>query len=603
MGGNGIAAKIIYDEVKPNIDPLSPDNKLVFMTGPVNGTRVPFASKFGAWFLSPLTNHFHDSLVSGPMSAEIKFAGYDGFVFEGRSDKPVYLWVDDADVQIKDASNLWGKIISETQETIREEIGDHQVPTVCIGPGGENLVKYASAAQDIHRELGRGGVGAVMGSKNLKAVAVRGSGTVEVADVDGLQKFADMIYENEFWHKQPNPLYGTAGHLLRGSPHSHHNLGVSLGFRNFQEEWNQEMVEGLNGELWREKYIIKDLGCYNCSGCSHTSLIREGPYAGLVVEGPEFETFYSFGSMVGNSRMDVVLKANDLCDEYGLDSISAGLSISFAMECYEKGLITRKDMDGLDLKWGNSEAILEMIEKIAKREGFGNLLAEGSWRAAKKIGKGSEYYSMTVKGLEMAGHSPRTLRGVGLGYATSTCGGRHHDYRHTPEYGGVDYRGVTCSPRLSVDGKPQFVADENHRTAIEDSLVLCRFHERTYGFTASERHVEFINLVTGFGLDLAELTQIGERIYNLERSFNVRCGIRRRTGDRFLDDTLPERMLTEKLTVGPAKGDGSSKEILDKMLDDYYDYRGWDKKTGIPTSRKLIQLGLEDVDKDLNKLR
>jgi aldehyde:ferredoxin oxidoreductase len=585
LGGNGIAARIIYEEIKPDTDPLSPDNKLIFMTGPANGTRVPFASKFGAWSLSPLTNHFHDSLVSALMAAEIKYAGYDGFVFEGRSEKPVYVWVDDNVVKIRDADHLWGRKCSETHEMIREELGDSEIRVACIGPSGEKLVRYANIGVDVSRRLGRGGLGAVMGSKNLKAVAVRGHGSVEVADLEGLQKFADSAYETIKNHPAyvRYSLYGTPGAVLTNA-----TLGISFGTRNWREEYFEDW-EKLSGEFIRERFTVKDLACPDCPmGCSHATTVLEGPYAGTTLEGPEYETIYAFGPMCGNNRLDAILAANKLCDEYGIDTISTGVTIAFAMECYEKGLITSKDTDGIELTWGNHDAIVTMVEKIARREGFGDLLAEGSWRAAKKIGKGAENYSMTVKGLELPGHSPRTMRGMMLAYATSTCGGRHHDSRPTAEYGEID--------RLEVKGKPEFVRASNHMCAVGDSLIICRFSERLYGHTLSQSYVDIVNLVTGFGLDLRELELIGERIYNLERAINVRCGIRRK------DDRIPNRFFKDALTTGPAKGEVASLEVFNKMLDEYYDLRGWDKKTGIPTEEKLVELGLEDVARDIEKL-
>jgi aldehyde:ferredoxin oxidoreductase len=584
LGGNGIAARIIYDEVKPMTDAFSPDNKLVYMTGPLNGTRTPFAAKFGAWSISPLTGHFHDSTVSGPMASEIKYAGYDGFVFEGRSEKPVYIWIDDDTVQIRDASHLWGKTSYETQEMIREEIKDPEIKIACIGPAGEKLVRYGCVIVEA-RCLGRGGLGAVMGSKNLKAVAVRGSGDVEVADLEGLQKLAEDVYKTVKEHPSYISLskYGTPGQISSFST----KLGISFGTRNYREEYF-EGWETISGEYMRENFVVKDLACPSCPvACSKVSSVREGPYAGTVNEGPEYETIFALGSMCGNDRLDAIVKADRLCDEYGIDTITVGCTIAFAMECYERGLITKKDTGGIDLTWGNHEAIVTMVEKIGKREGFGDVLAEGSWRAAKKIGKGAEKYSMTVKGLEIPGHSPRGLRGMLLAYATSTCGGRHHDGRATGEYG---------MDRLAVKGKPKFVRDVNHMTAVGDSLIICRFSERLYGFTLTQAYVDIVNLVTGFGLDLRELELIGERIYNLERAFNVRYGIRRK------DDWVPDRILKEPLTTGPAKGTGASPKILNKMLDEYYELRGWDKETGIPTKAKLVELGLEDVARDLEKL-
>lgn len=585
LGGNGIAARIMYDEIKADTDPFDAENKLIFMTGPINGTRVPFAAKFGAWTKSPLTGLFHDSQVSGLMSAELKYAGYDGIVFEGSSEKPVYAWIDDDSIQIKDAVHLWGLKTTDTCSAILQELGDSEIQVACIGPGGEKLVRYACINVGDHRVLGRGGLGAVMGSKNLKAVAVRGSGSVDVADLNGLQRFIDDTYDKVKKHPAyiRYSLYGTPGGVLGEA-----TLGISFGTKNWREEYFDGW-EKLTGEFIRERFTVKDLACPTCPlGCSHVSSVKDGPYAGTVLEGPEYETIYAFGPMCGIDRLDAIIKANALCDEYGIDTISTGVTLAFAMECYEKGLLTKRDIDGIDLTWGNHEAVVAMTEKIGKREGFGDLLAEGSWRASKMIGKGAEYYSMSIKGLELPGHSPRTMRGMMLGYATSTCGGRHQDGRPTAEYAAID--------RLEVKGKPKFVRDVNHMTAVGDSLVLCRFSERLYGFTLTQSYVDIVNLVTGIGLNLQELETIGERIYNIERAFNVRCGIRRG------DDRIPDRFFKEALTVGPAKGEVASLSTFNGMLDEYYEIRGWDRSTGIPRKEKLVDLGLEDVAKDLETI-
>ncbi len=585
LGGNGIAARIIYDEIRPSTDPMSPDNKLVFMTGPLNGTRVPFASKFGVWSLSPLTNNFHDSLVSAAMAAETKYAGYDGFVFEGRSEKPVYVWIDDNVAKICNADYLWGKKSSETHKMILEDLGDNEIQVACIGPSGEKMVRYANIGVGVSRRFGRGGLGAVMGFKNLKAVAVRGQGNIEVADLEGLQEFADNAYERVKNHPAyvRYALYGTPGSVTTDS-----TLGISFGTRNWREEYFEDW-EKLSGEFMRERFTVKDLACPNCPvGCSHTTTVRDGPYAGTTLEGPEFESIYAFGPMCGNNRLDAIIAANKLCDEYGIDTISTGVTIAFAMECYEKGLITTKDTNEIELTWGNHDAIITMVEKIAKREGFGDLLAEGSWRAAKKIGKGAEKFSMTSKRLELPGHSPRTMRGMMLAYAVNTCGGRHHDARPTAEYGEID--------RLEAKGKPKFVRASNHMCAIGDSLIICRFSERLYGHTLNQKYVDMINFVTGFDLSLGDLELIGETIYNLERVINVRRGVRRR------DDKIPDRFFKDILTAGPAKGEVANREVFNNMLDEYYELRGWNKNTGIPTKKKLVELGLEDVARNLQKL-
>ncbi|MCQ5336983.1 MAG: aldehyde ferredoxin oxidoreductase family protein [Candidatus Methanomethylicia archaeon] len=586
LGGNGFSARLLFDMIDPRIDAFDPTNVISIMTGPFQGTYMPTSGKYHVASKSPLTNGFFDSISGGYMGAEIKYAGYDGILITGRAEKPTYIFIDDDKIEFRSAERLWGRLTSETQEMIKEEIGDPTISVSAIGPAGENLVRYACIITE-YRAAGRGGLGAVMGSKRLKAIAVRGSGTNEVADPEGLENW--LKWYNEESKKVPGissvlPTYGTPSLVS-----SINNIFGALGTRNHQTEYF-EGWEGLCGETLKKKYWDKDTACPACPiACSKIFSVKEGKWKGAISEGPDYETIYSFGSMCGISDVGAVIKADNLCDEYGMDTVSCGVTISFLMECYEKGLIDKNFTGGIELKFGNDDAVIDLIEKTAKRIGIGDLIAEGSLRAARIIGKGSERFAIQVKGLEIPGHSARALRGMALGYAVASRGGSHHDPRPTGEYAGA-------SDRKAVEGKAAWVIGTMQFTTIGDSMIICHFLERLLGFTLNPKYAEMINIVTGFNYKFEELVEVAERILDLERAFNVRTGIRRK------DDTLPRRFLEEPIPEGPSKGMYTDEQTLNKMLDDFYTLKGWDKRTGIPTKEKLIKIGLEDVAKELEKL-
>ncbi|RZN56229.1 MAG: aldehyde ferredoxin oxidoreductase [Candidatus Methanomethylicota archaeon] len=586
LGGNGFSARLLFDMIDPRIDAFDPTNVISIMTGPFQGTYMPTSGKYHVASKSPLTNGFFDSISGGYMGAEIKYAGYDGILITGRAEKPTYIFIDDDKIEFRSAERLWGRLTSETQEMIKEEIGDPTISVSAIGPAGENLVRYACIITE-YRAAGRGGLGAVMGSKRLKAIAVRGSGTNEVADPEGLENW--LKWYNEESKKVPGissvlPTYGTPSLVS-----SINNIFGAMGTRNHQTEYF-EGWEGLCGETLKKKYWDKDTACPACPiACSKIFSVKEGKWKGAISEGPDYETIYSFGSMCGISDVGAVIKADNLCDEYGMDTISCGVTISFLMECYEKGLIDKNFTGGIELKFGNDDAMVDLVEKTAKRIGIGDLIAEGSLRAARIIGKGSERFAIQVKGLEIPGHSARALRGMALGYAVASRGGSHHDPRPTGEYAGA-------SDRKAVEGKAAWVIGTMQFTTIGDSMIICHFLERLLGFTLNPKHAEMINIVTGFNYKFEELVEVAERILDLERAFNVRTGIRRK------DDTLPRRFLEEPIPEGPSKGMYTDEQTLNKMLDDFYTLKGWDKRTGIPTKEKLIKIGLEDVAKELEKL-
>jgi aldehyde:ferredoxin oxidoreductase len=583
LGGNGLAAYYLYKEIPPKIDAYDKRNKIAIMTGPIAGTILPLCSRVGVFGKSPLTDMFFDSYAGGYFAPELKFAGYDGILIEGKAENPVYLWIDDGKVEFRFAEKLWGKGIYETQRLIKEELNDEEVQIAVIGPAGENLVRYAGVFFGV-RAAGRGGLGAVLGSKNLKAIAVRGSSDITAYDHEGLIELSEKVIQQIMKNPVSGKTYyefGTTPNVMAG------NLAGVLGTRNWQTEVFPE-AEKINGVAFKNILVKRNKACYNCPMmCGKIAEVNDGPYQGAVTEGPEYETLFSLGSLCGVSDLKAIALGDRLCDDYGMDTLSAGAAVAFAMELYERGILSLKDTGGIDLKFANAEAMLEMLKLISERKGLGDILAEGTRRAAQIIGKGSEDYAVHIKGLEPAGHSARAHKGLGMGYAVATRGGSHHDPRPKAERSGeVD--------RVTTEGKGQYVAIINNMTAATDSFIICHMAENFLGFfDITEVHSRAIKLVTGLNFGVDGIRTLGERVWNLERAFNCREGKRRE------DDTLPKRFLTEPIPEGPSAGLYITEEQLEKMKDDYYAFRGWDLQTGIPTKEKLKELGLEFTIKDL----
>ncbi|MEM2908210.1 MAG: aldehyde ferredoxin oxidoreductase family protein [Candidatus Hadarchaeales archaeon] len=584
VGGNGFGARLLYDNVRAKIDPLGPDNCLIFAPGAFCGTPVPEASKSGFYAKSPLTGAFGEAMLGSGIGPELKFAGYDALIVKGMAKNWSYLWIDDEEVKIEDASHLVGRSTSGTLEDIRKDRGDMKIMVACIGPAGENLVKFASIESDF-RQAGRTGLGAVMGSKRLKAIAVRGSGDLKLADPELMEKLLAEWYGRISTH--PHAIadikYGTGEFI--GTLNEVHGVFPT---RN----WQDSVFEGyrtIAPQYWIPKYSIKTKACHTCiKPCGKVFVIKDGPYAGVVVDGPEFETQYSLGGCVGNADPEVLAKANAMCDELGLDTISAGVVIAWAMECYERGLLTSSDTGGLRLNFGNPEAILGLLEMIAKRKGIGNLLAEGVREASRRLGRGSENFAVHVKGLEPPAYDARGLKGMGLAYAVSTRGACHlRSCAYAAELSGGWWK-FRRVDRLSAEGKAYVKTVEDIMT-VYDTVGICKFSRHFYFI---EELPDFFKAVHGYNFKNRELLKLGERVYNLEKAFNVREGFNRE------HDTLPPRMMNEPIREGGSRGSVITREELDRMLDDYYDARGWDKN-GIPTRAKLEELGLEDIAEDL----
>jgi aldehyde:ferredoxin oxidoreductase len=587
LGGAGIAARILYDELKPGIDPFSPENKTLIMTGPVNGTIIPTASRVGAYCKSPLTGSFFHGTAGGHFGAELKYAGYDGIIIEGKASVPVYLWIDDDLVELREASHLWGMGSYDVQTRLKEELGIDEVCIASIGPAGELLNRFACITFEC-RVTGRGGTGAVWGSKNLKAVAVRGTGSVDVPDIARFKNFADellKVFRNHPATSQILPAYGTPVLV-----NANNSLGI-FGSYNWQEEFF-ENAEGLSGETMKNTIVAKNKACFACPvRSSKFCIIKSEGEEDCLVEGPEYENIYSLGSCCGIDSIKAVARAERVCDEYGMDAIEAGVAIAFAMECFEKGILTLEDTDGVELRFGSEKVLFTMLHKIGKREGLGNLLAEGVKRVSEKVGHGSESFAMHSKGMTFAGHSARGMPGFGLGYATGPRGGSHHDGRPTGERTGLVLR-------ETFEGKAEYTARINHFSIYTDSMIVCHLAESIWGpLDVSEWCVKSVNVATGMQSSLDDAMKTAERIWNLMRAFMVREGFRRK------DDTLPKRFLEEPIPKGPSKGMVLSRENLDKMLDEYYSFRGWDVKTGIPGPERLISLDLEDIARDMEPYR
>lgn len=571
LGGRGLGSKILYDEVDPKIDPLSPENKLIFMTGPVTGTYATCAGRFNVVAKAPLTGTIGAANSGGHFGPELKFAGYDGIIFEGKADKPVYLHICDDLIELKSAEHLWGKDVFETTDLLLQE-NEKDARVACIGPGGEKQVLFATVMNDKDRAAGRSGMGAVMGSKNLKAVVVKGTKSIKVANQDKFKAAAmdarGKINENGVTGPGGGlPTYGTE--VLVNILNEVHGLPT----RNWKDS-RFEDGELISGEYLAEKYLIRNKACFACSiGCGRVINIPDGKYKGIVA-GPEYEAAWAYGACCGVKDLNAINKANHVCNLLGIDPITMGATIACAMELYESGYITKEDLGGRELRFGDAESIIEWTELTGNREGFGDIMALGSYRMAEKYGHPE--LSMSVKKQEMPAYDGRVLQGMGLEYATSNRGGCHvRGYLTSPEILGIP---VKVDPH-TTEGKAPLLKTFQDLTAVVDSSDICLFTTFAIGLPEI---AEMLRSVTGLEFSDEEVLRVGERIWNLEKLFNLEAGFTRK------DDTLPERLLKEPVNSGPAKGKVVE---LEKMLNEYYEVRGWDEES-IPTDEKLEELSL-----------
>jgi aldehyde:ferredoxin oxidoreductase len=565
IGGRGLGTKIFYDEVDPKIDPLSEENKLIIAAGPLSGTFTPTGGRYMVITKSPLTHTIASSNSGGKWGAELKFAGYDVIIIEGKAENPVYITINDDTVEIKPAQEIWGKITSETTDYLVNKEGKN-VKVLNIGPAGEKLSNIACIMNDYDRAAGRSGVGAVMGSKNLKAIVVKGSNKVGIAKPDELKDFVKILQQKIKDNGVTGaglPAYGTA--VLVNIINEN---GV-FPTNNFQKS-QFDKAEDISGELMAEKYLVKKKGCFACPiACG-----RQVKMDDKEVGGPEYETIWGFGGDCGISNMEAIIKANHLCNEYGLDTISASVTLATAMELFQNGKITKDMTENTPLVWGNDDAIIEWTKKMGLREGLGDDLAMGSYRLAEKYGMPE--LSMSVKKQELPAYDPRGIKGQGLAYATSNRGGCHvRAYLISPEILALPEK----LDKFSLENKPVWVRIFQDLTAAIDSLGLCLF---TSFAVNAEEYAKLYSLVTGIEKSQEDILMAGDRIWNLERMFNYASGLTQ------ADDILPKRLLNDPISEGPAKGHVHE---LNKLLPEYYKLRGWDEN-GYPTKETLQKLGL-----------
>jgi aldehyde:ferredoxin oxidoreductase len=580
IGGQGLGTKILYDELDPNVKGLDPENKLIYMTGPLTGL---ISSKFEILAKSPLCLGIGDSNAGGFFGPELKFAGFDGIIFEGVSEKPVFLSIIGDDVDLIDAKSvkIAKKSTSATEKKIRDYYKDPKIRVSAIGPAGENKVLFASIMNDM-RAAGRTGMGAVMGSKNLKAVAVKASvrNPIEIADPD---KFKTLLPK---YLKNVNKDMVVSAFSMMGTV-SGMTLGMVIGDTPIKN-WTKGTFDVSNIDANAIKSVnIKTPTCYGCNVACHRWIKTDG-YEG---KGPEYETIASFGTMLMNGDLGPIIEANTKCNDMGLDTISCGSVISWAMEAFEKGIITEEDV-GMDLTWGNMESVLKLVDLIAKRKDFGDILADGVMRASKKIGKGSEEFAIHVKGLEMPMHDGRAMNGMGLQYATELVGARHSTANQIipMSLANIPFPdiGINKAPkRTKPDDQADAVIKLQDLNSIISSYVTCSFPSSG---KMIKNQLEFYNIVVGKKLKLVEIMKIGERITNLRRAFNIKFGLTPK------EDTLPKRITSEPLPDGGAAGNTVK---LEPMIKEYYELRDWDMKTGLPSKDKLTSLGLNKIADEL----
>ncbi|MEM4576903.1 MAG: 3-hexulose-6-phosphate synthase [Candidatus Nezhaarchaeales archaeon] len=579
VGGRGYSAKFLFDSLRPGTNPLDEENILVFMTGPLTGTRAPTSGRFAVSSKSPLTGTIFDSQCGGSWGPELKKAGFDGIIVRGKSVSPVYLFVADGKVELRDASKIWGLETDATEEEIKRDLKLEDVKVCCIGPAGENLVKIACIISDKHRAAGRGGLGAVMGSKNLKAIAVKGTGEVKVANPkafnEEVRKTLDVLRGNPITGDSLG-RYGTAFlvHLMN-------RAGVFPSY-NFTRGF-YDKAEEVCGEKITEVMLVKRTACYGCPIACGRLVKYTVDGKEVISSGPEYESVWALGPNCGISDINVIARANDLCNKLGLDTISLGNTVGFLMECYEKGLLEKLSEVNIKLNFGNSDSLLKVIVDTAYRRGLGKIVGEGVSRISKMLN--AEDIAAHVKGLELPAYDPRGAKGMALAYATSNRGGCHlRAYVVISEILGVP---KYIDP-LSYEGKAELVKRMQDVSAVIDSLIMCKFTMLALFSTLAYEPTHYARLLTtatGFYVDEEEFYKIGERIYNLERLFNAREGFDRS------HDALPLRFLNEKLREGASKG-----EVVDltRLIDSYYAIRGWNYH-GVPTDKKLQQLGLEPL--------
>jgi len=595
LGGSAMGIYYLFKNTPAGTDPLSPENTLTFMISPTTGVSISGQSRLTVTAKSPETGLIGDSQVGGFFPAELKFSGFDGIVFTGKSPKPVYLWIHDGEAELRDASHLWGKITGDVEKTIRQELGDRKVEVAQIGPAGEKHVRFAAIIKMCNRANGRTGMGAVMGSKQLKAIAVRGHQKIKTADPAAITKLARLAPQRVQDIPDMKALqdFGTANVL------NYQNVMGGLPTRNYSSG-NFEQAEDISGEHMSETILKENDTCYACVvRCKRVvEMEYKNHHFDPLYGGPEYETLSTLGSYCGVGDINAVSIAHQICNQYGIDTIAYGAVIAFAMDCFEHGYLSTKDTDGIDLRFGNADALLAMVEKIAKRQGLGDLLANGSAYAAKKIGQGAEDLVVAVKGHELPAHMPQVKRSLALIYAVNPFGADHQSSEHDP-----GYAPDTASYNLKLFAElgltnPQPDRVLNHEKvkmalysewnySFMDTAVLCQFvYGPAWQVYGPKDQAELLRAVTGWEWTVADVQKIGERRLNMMRAFNAREGAGRE------QDTLPKRIFDEPLEGGASNGVSVTRQELEDALDMYYEMCGWDVTTGKPTRAKLEELKL-----------
>jgi len=589
LGGVGYSAKILYEELEKGINPLAPQNKLIFSTGPLSSYRVPGGGSVEVCFKSPLTKAWGEARCGGNFGPDMKKAGYDFLIIEDKATEPVYLLIDDNNLEFKSAAHLLGKIVSEKIRIIHEEINDKNISVMCIGIAGENLVKYATVMFE-GRAAGRCGAGAVMGSKNLIAIAVKGSNKIEPEKPDdyniALKEIRNILKKSTL--AKGYKEFGTMGDMAGNDD------AGDFPTKNYQSNnWGkgQELFD-----CYTKHNFIRNKMCYKgCPvACGRIVKVEEGKFKTPEHDGAEYESLSAFTAFVLNENMDAAIHSTYLCDEFGIDTISTGGVIAFAMECYENGILNQNDVDGLDLTWGNAEVLPILVKKIALREGIGNILADGVLQAAKKMGKGAEKYAVHGKGLEGPAHDPRASKALAITYATGNRGmchihpleGQAYDLGKfnfgTISYGVPDPNQID---RWDEKGKGRIVKILQDALIMPDILGVCKFY--MYMGVTLEHYAKLLSALTGLNFNGSDLLKIGERINNLQRLFNIREGFRKK------DDNFSERAKQRPLFGVYQSEDRCVIKNYEGMLQEYYQTRGWDAETGIPTAKKLQELGID----------
>jgi len=579
IGGDGLAGKIIYDEVGANVGALEPENRLIFAVGPFQATGIPGDAKFCISAKSPLTKTYANTLAGANWGPAFKKTGYDALIVQGKSDVPVYLWIHDGNVEIRDGRKLWGKDSYEATKAVKEDVGEKRASVVAIGPAGEKLVAMACIVADGHSFAGRCGLGAVMGSKNLKAVVVLGTKSPPIADPDALTKLRKELVQRVSKMGEGMRQYGTPD---LESYHEHGNIPIKY----WAQDSFDEGAKSLSQPIYNDVLNAKALPCLHCPvGCHRHIKVEEPAKYACEGPGPEYEAVGMLGMSNLVSDLKAVAKANDYCNRFGMDCISVGAAIGFATECYERGLITEEDTKGLELKWGDGDLLIELVKQIGSREGFGASLSDGALEAAKKIGKGAEEIVVHVRGLDFPAHDPRISWSMGPNFATCTRGACH--CKGLP--GDVQF-GLYTVPELGFPEKVEFWdAQDKAFLAVKcqdlstmvNSVSLCLFMIFC-GMTLTDLLNAF-NAITGLHWSIEQLMRAGERSFNLQRLINIRDG----KGGEY--DRMPKRMFES------AKSGFRKDRVLpfDALMDDYYKLRGWDKKTGTPGKEKLVELGIK----------